>query len=82
MEATTTAPKFTAARLNTHLAAGGQIIVATYTQARLYKPAHAGYFTEDSKGMLFVRRGKGKVCLGPAKEPYVGIRLSRLPGNV
>lgn len=68
--------KTDAATLNAHLANGGAVQITTYLKSTIYTPQHAGVFTE-SNGELFVRRGRGRDCLGPIARPLVGIRLGR-----
>jgi hypothetical protein len=68
---------FTAEKLNAHLAAGGIVQITTYLKSTMYDSRHAGWFTENSKGELFVRRGKSRDCLGTVDRPIVSIRLGR-----
>ena len=72
----------TADELNAHLADGGAIVVATYTRSTVYNgPKYAGWFSE-SGGNLYVRHGRGKVCLSVGGTLVVGIRTGRyVPQN-
>jgi len=45
-----------------HLATGGKVMVVTYTRGTIYSPKHLDWFSADATG-LYVRQGKGKVCL-------------------
>ena len=65
---------WTADRLNGHLSANGTVYISTMTRATAYKRRHAGWFTEK-EGVLYVQHGKGRNCLGPTAQPYVGITL-------
>ena len=67
----------TATRLNDHLTSGGVVQVTTYLRSTLYNVKHAGWFSENSKGELFVTHGRGKVCLGSTAAPNVGILFGR-----
>ena len=67
----------TAARLNAHLASGGVVQVTTWARSTLYNVKHAGWFSENIKGELYVTHKRGKVCLGSTTAPLVGIRLGR-----
>lgn len=67
----------TAATINAHLAAGGKVVVGTYTRATLYGPKHVGYFVDKADG-IYVRSGKRFLYLGPEAK-YVGVRFSVLP---
>ena len=60
--------------LNEHLAAGGIVQVSTYTNATLYTKRHAGWFTEDAKGSLYVRCGRGRNQLSIGDRLLVSIR--------
>ena len=53
-----------AERLNAHLADDGVVQVTTYQKSWLYEKKHEGWFSMNQKGELFVRQGRGKVCLG------------------
>lgn len=79
MPATETKPEpLTADRLNSHLTAGGIVQVSTYLKSTIYTRKHAGWFTENAKGEIFVRQGRGKVCIaGIGGRFVVGIRLGR-----
>ncbi len=57
--------------IQTHLDAGGQVMVCTYTHATLYKKKHRDMFTATEKD-LFVARGKQKDCLN-----FTTIKFSR-----
>ena len=61
-------------RINNHLAAGGRVVIATYTRATVYDQRHAGWFSVAGYS-LYVRHGRGKVSLGLADRPSVGIRF-------
>jgi hypothetical protein len=50
------------AAIQAHLAGGGVIMTVTYAKATLYKKKHLGWFSATETD-LFVRHGKGKVCL-------------------
>lgn len=65
-----------AEQLNAHLASGGVVQVTTYLRSTIYDNRHAGWFSENSKGELFVRRGRSKDCLG-RNGSLVGIRLGQ-----
>jgi hypothetical protein len=67
----------TADALNSHLASGGVIIIATYAKATEYAAKHAGMFEEGKDGCLYVRRGKGRICLSTGQRLLVGIRMGR-----
>lgn len=69
----------TATDLNTHLSNGGAVRVSTMAHATVYDTRHSGAFSEDAKGILYVKHGNRSLRLGPTKQPYVGIQLSRLP---
>lgn len=69
---------WTADRLNAHLLAGGHVQITTYMRSTIYAPKHAGWFSQSTRGELFVRAGRGKVCLGRVSAPAVGIRLGRV----
>jgi hypothetical protein len=73
---------FTAEKLNAHLAAGGIVQVTTYLKSTIYDSRHSGWFTENGKGELFVRRGKSRDCLGAVDRPIVSIRLGRFVERV
>jgi hypothetical protein len=64
-----------ATRLNEHLASGGVIQVATYCKAWLYSKRHAGWFTEDANGNLYVQHGRGRNCLSHGDRLLVSIRF-------
>jgi len=68
----------TADELNAHLRNGGQIMIATYGHATIYKPKHAGWFTEGSDGCLYVRYGRGKNCLSSQDQMMVAVRYGRV----
>lgn len=65
-------PRPTAAALNAILAAGGEVQVTTYARSVLYRRRNAGDFTE-LLGALYVRQGKGRVCLAQGPRLLVGI---------
>ena len=65
----------TADSLNAHLARGGRVQMTTYSISRVYDRSHAGYFSRNDKGELFVRAGKRRLCLGREDRPFVAIRL-------
>jgi hypothetical protein len=52
----------TARRIAAHLAAGGRVVVATYTRATYYDQRHAAMFRATRTG-LFVQRGKAWDCI-------------------
>lgn len=64
-------------RLNAHLQAGGAVQVTTYTRSTIYTAPHAGWFTTDTAGDLYVRRGRTRDCLSCGGRLLVGVRLSR-----
>jgi hypothetical protein len=68
---------FSAERLNGHLQSGGIVQVSTYLRSTLYRQKHAGWFYEDSAGMLRVKSGNRSLCLGRPDKPLVDIRLGR-----
>lgn len=73
---TTSAPgRSTAERLNAILAAGGAVVIGTYTRATQYGPRHAGWF-EERGGHLYVRRGRGRDQLSIGQVLLVGIRAA------
>jgi len=45
-----------------HLAAGGRVMVATYTRATIYDQRHADMFTATDRD-LWVQSGRRRVCL-------------------
>jgi len=50
-------------RIQAHLAAGGKVMVATYTKATLYSPKHAPLFTAPSNPRedgVYVARGRSR----------------------
>lgn len=57
--------------IHAHLARGGKVMVATYTQATIYSTKHADWFTATTDG-LYVRRGKSKDCLN-----FTPVKFSR-----
>lgn len=70
---------FTAERLNGHLSKGGMVQITTYAKSTMYDSRHAGWFSEGKDGFLYLRHGRGRVCLGKPSRPMIGIRMSRLP---
>ena len=67
--------KETAEKLNHHLATGNTIVVSTYTKAWQYGPRNTGAFEATDKD-LFVKRGRGRVCIGTAGAGMlVGVRF-------
>lgn len=67
----------TADKINDHLKSGGVVQVTTYMRSTLYAAKHAGWFSADSKGSIYVRHGKGKNQLTIGDRPLVSIRLGR-----
>lgn len=65
----------TADQLNAHLAAGGRVQVSTCLRSTLYGKPHVGWFTNNGKGELFVRCGRGRDCLAFPGRLLVSIRL-------
>lgn len=63
-----------AEELNAILTAGGSVFVSTYTQIKKYTRRNAGDFTQNEKGEVFVRRGKGKDCIRAASQWLVGVK--------
>lgn len=61
------------ARIRSHLAAGGRVVLGTHTRATEYGPAHAEWFKATRTG-AYVRRGKAWDCID-----YAGFRFSALP---
>ena len=57
------------ASIQSHLLAGGTVVMGTYTKATAYKKAHAEWFTATRSG-AYVRSGKGRVCID-----YCGFRF-------
>lgn len=51
-----------ARQIAAHLAAGGRVMVATYTKATFYDQRHAAMFRATRSG-LFVQRGKAWDCI-------------------
>jgi hypothetical protein len=78
IEAQKMTPPFNAESLNKYLADGGYILLATYLKSTLYKPKHAGWFSEDSKGAVYVRRGKTRDCIGHVDRPMIGVRFGKM----
>ena len=68
----------TADQLNAHLAGGGTVTVATYGRATVYRPKHAGMFTQGIDGNLYVARGRFRDCLtiDRGRRLLVAVRLS------
>jgi hypothetical protein len=66
----------TAAELNAFLANDQTAFVqiTTHGKSTLYRSKHAGWFSVDSKGGLYVRRGRSRDYLGPQDQPWVAIR--------
>lgn len=77
MADTETTAKTYADELNEFLASGGAVIVTTYNRATEYGAKHAGWFTCDSDGSLFVKYGKGRNRLSIGKRMIVGIKTGR-----
>lgn len=50
-------------QLNNHLQNDGVIIINTYNRSFQYNKKHAGWFTSDNDGNLYVKSGKKKNCL-------------------
>lgn len=59
------------AKIQAHLAAGGQVMTVTYTKATIYHKKHMAMFTATEKD-LFVQSGKRKDCLN-----FTPIKFSR-----
>lgn len=68
----------TANHLNQHLASGGIVQITTYARSTLYSSKHAGWFTEDAKGAIYVKRGRSKDQVAMPGRWLVGVRLGRL----
>lgn len=66
----------TAAQLNKHLESGGVVEVTTTYRVTVYRPKHAGMFSERG-GNLYVTRGKSHDCLSMKGSLLVRIRLGR-----
>lgn len=61
-------------RVQAHLAAGGEILVATQTRATLYKQKHASYFRASRRAEdlgIYVRAGKREDYLLPSIVRFV-----------
>lgn len=65
----------TAETLNAHLRAGGVVQITTYTKSTLYTSKHAGWFIDGKDGAVYVRHGRGKVCIVEGGRALVGIRF-------
>lgn len=52
----------TAAKITAHLAAGGKVVVGTYTRATVYGSRHTSLFHATSSG-LYVQSGKRWDCI-------------------
>ena len=50
-------------RIQQHFAAGGEVLIATYTRATLYRPEHASWFFRP-KG-VYVQSGEQKLYVHP-----------------
>lgn len=59
--------------LNAKLKAGGVVQVTTCAKSTLYNSKHAGWFFSKG-GNLYVKHGKGSVCLSFGSQLLVGIR--------
>ena len=60
-------------KIQNHLKQGGTVVVSTYCRAWQFDgPKYAEYFRQDSKGSLYMRRGKSWDCID-----YCAIRAYR-----
>jgi hypothetical protein len=59
------------ATIQDHLDTGGVVQVVTYAKAWQYTAKHRDWFSADDSG-LYVRQGKGRVCLN-----FTGMRFGR-----
>lgn len=59
-------------KIESTLASGGMVMIATYTQAKQYDKRHAGMFKATKSG-AFVQRGKSWDCID-----YCGIRFAQV----
>ena len=64
-------------KINAHLAKGGPVTISTYNKTTWYKRRHAGYFFIGKDNNLYVKSGRGSLCLTSAggQMPLVAIRL-------
>lgn len=68
----------TADSLNAHLESDGVVQISTYLKSTLYTKKHAGWFTSDATGAIFVRHGRGKNRLTLSNGHFcVAIRTGR-----
>ena len=56
--------------INSHLEAGGSVLICTYTKATKYQPKHIDMFKLGKSGSLYVQRGKNCDCID-----FCGIKL-------
>ena len=68
-----------AEKINNHLENNGIVMVSAYNRSTEYSKKHAGLFTTGSDGSLYVKRGKGNICLsfGP-NQLLVKIKFYRM----
>lgn len=72
--------KLTAKKLNDHLANGGHVRISTQMRITTFGPEHVGFFTEDSKGDVYMAQGRKRACLTYAggTKFLVSIKLGRM----
>lgn len=63
---------------NAALRAGGVVQITTYTKSTLYTEKHAGWFIDGKPGTVYVRHGRGKVCIVEGGRALVGIRFGTI----
>jgi len=69
----------TADQINDHLAAGGRVVIGTYTRSTVYGCEHSGCFETGQDGNLYVRHGRSIICLTMlgGEHLLVKIKLSK-----
>ena len=65
-----------ASDIRSHLETGGAVQVTTYLRSWIYTRQHADWFSNSANGSLYVRQGRGKVCLSIGARLVVGLRFS------
>ena len=66
----------TVATINAHLSKGGVVTVSNYMRSTQYGAKHADWFT-CSKTSLYVRHGKGRVCIDGNAINFYTVRTTR-----
>lgn len=66
-----------ASKIKEHLDSDGVVQVTTYLRSTLYTKKHADWFSEDAKGNLHVRHGRGTVQLTNGDSALVKIQFGR-----